>query len=507
MHKKEPLSRKLTFGIFYLLSGSFASLALNVIIVGLVARALGVSNFGLYSAIVSFVHLFQFLSDFGLNKTLLKFGSTDLTKAQISFGNALFVKGILAIPTIFLISFFGFLSGYRSQEMIILECFAVSLILDSYGTVFSSIRRILGSFKLVSFFRVLRTAVNLIIIIIALSVRNSVTSLAVANMLLSIIIFVISLTNTVLLLRPKLRLRLIQSFFKDSVIFSLNDLFLNIYARIGTVLLSFFDVMHSVGIYSAAVRFTKIASIIPMQIKFALLPTMYRILDKEGKDELDRDKKTKSKRLFIILLKFMVIFATPAVISIHFFSGTIIHLIFGEKYNLSIPLVKLFSLFIYLRFIETPFTLFYIAMHKHKKMVIFQGVTSLINLILNFIMIPIYSAYGACYATLISEILLAVMLIYSGGKYFIWNFKDVISILFKPSLAGLVSLYIMIMFLSKANIFIQIMTLAVSYCLVLIATKIFNKEDKELFLKIFSMAKSKKSGESVTELDENLEQI
>jgi len=507
VYKKEPLSRKLTFGIFYLLSGSFASLALNIIIVGFVARSLGVNNFGLYSAIVSFVQLFQFLSDFGLNKTLLKFGSTDLTKAQISFGNALFVKGILAIPTIFLISFFGFLSGYRSYEMIVLECFAVSLILDSYGTVFSSIRRILGSFKLVSFFTVLRTAINLVIIIIALSIKNSVISLAVANMLLSVIIFVISLTNTVLLLRPKLRLRLIQSFFKDSVIFSLNDFFLNIYARIGTVLLSFFDALSSVGIFSAAIRFTKIASIVPMQIKFALLPTMYRLLDKEGGNELDRDKKIKSKRLFIILLKFMVIFATPAVISIHFFSDSIIHLIFSKKYDLSIPLVKLFSLFIYLRFIETPFTLFYIAMHKHKKMVLFQGLTSLMNLILNFVLIPAYSIYGACFATLISEIFLAVMLIYSGGKYFIWNFKDVISIMFKPSLAGVISLYLMIMFLSKANIFIQGIALAVSYCLVLVVTRVFNKEDKELFLKIFSMAKSKKSGESVTEMDDNLEQI
>ena len=79
----------------------------------------------------------------------------------------------------------------------------------------------------------------------------------------------------------------------------------------------------------------------------------------------------------------MALFATPVAISIYFFSDSIIHLIFGEKYNLSIPLVKLFSFFIYLRFIETPFTLFYIGLHKHKKMVWFQGATSLLNLILN----------------------------------------------------------------------------------------------------------------------------
>lgn len=497
MSTKEPLSRKLSFGIFYLLSGSFASLALSVVTVGFVARVLGVNNFGLYSAIFSFVYLFQFLSDFGLNKTLLKFGSTDLNKAQISFGNALFVKGILALPTIALISFFGLLAGYREQELIILECFAISLILDSYGVVFSSIRRILGSFKLISFFRVLRTAINLAIIIIALSINNSVLSLAIGNMLLSIVIFTISLTNTVFLLKPKLRLNLIRFFLKDSIIFSLNDLFLNIYAKIGTVLLSFFDALHSVGIFSAAIRFTKIANIIPMQIKFALLPTMYRMLDKENKD--------KSKKLFVILLKFMVIFATPAVISIHFFSEDIIHLIFGRKYDLSIPLVKLFSLFIYLRFIETPFTLFYIALNKHKTMVWFQGLTSFLNIILNLMLIPSHSIYGACIATLTSEVFLAILLIYSGGKYFIWSIKDVFSILLKPSIAGGITLLGMATVLHNSNIFFQISFLIVSYCLLLIAAKVFNNEDKELFLKIFS--KAKESDKTVATLDEKMEEI
>ena len=92
MAKKEPLSRKLTFGIFYLLSSSVVAVLLNVALVGFVARSLGVENFGLYSTIISFVGLFQFLSDFGLNRTLLKFGSTNITNAQFSFGNALFLK-------------------------------------------------------------------------------------------------------------------------------------------------------------------------------------------------------------------------------------------------------------------------------------------------------------------------------------------------------------------------------------------------------------------------------
>ena len=492
MKKKEPLSRKLTFGIFYLLSSSFASLAINVVTVGFIARKLGVENFGLYNAIFSFVGLFQFLSDFGLNKTLLKFGSTDKTQAQISFGNALFVKSILSLPLLFLVTLLGFFAGYRGTELLVLEFFTISLIFESYATVFSSIRRILGSFKLVSFFRVLKTLINLIIIICALSINNSVQSLAFANMVLNIVVFIISLINTILLLKPKLRIRLIRNFFKDSVIFSLNDFFLNVYGRISTVLLSFFNDLHSVGIFSAALRFTRIANLLPNQVKFALLPTMYRILEED--EEKSKIKNQKSKMVFIILLKYMIILSTPLVLSIYFFSDSIIHIVFGRKYDLSIPLVQLFSLFIYLRFIETPFSLFYIAMNKHKNMVYFQGVTSLLNLILNLILIPLYSAYGACLATLISETLFALMQIFMGSKYLIWHWGQVSSMFLKPIICGLLSIGVLTVFLYKINVFVQLFFLASFYGLLLFVLKVFDKNDKELFLKIFA---SKRLAENI----------
>ena len=486
---KESLSKKLSFGIFYLLSSSVFSLGLNVITVGFIARSLGVEGFGLYSTIYSFVGLFQFLTDFGLNKTLLKFGSTDKAKAQISFGNALFLKTTLIIPTIFLVTFFGFLSGYRNEQLIILELFTLSLIFDSFATVFSSIRRILGSFKLISFFRVLRTAINLGIIYSALTINNSVLNLACAVTILSFIIFLISLTNTIMLLKPKLRLSLIRDFFKDSIIFSLSDFFLNVYGRISTVLLSFSYDMHTVGIYSAALRFTRIANLLPNQVKFALLPTMYRILDSERRESSEADRQ-KSKKVFMILIKYMIVFATPLSMLIYFFSGPIIHIIFGKKYDLSIPLVQLFSIFIYLRFIETPFSLFYIALHKHKNMVYFQGATSFINVGLNLILIPQFSIFGACYSTLISESFLALMFVMIGRKYKIWRLKSIFEVFWKPTFAGIISLILSSLVVKDTNIFLQSFIFMVIYTIFLFVLKLFNKNDKELFIKIFANVKT-----------------
>lgn len=493
--KKEPLSRKLTFGIVYLFSSSVTTVALNIVLVGFVARKLGVENFGLYSTIISFVGLFQFLSDFGLNRTLLKFGSTNIKDAQFSFGNALLLKTILVIPTFILVIFFGYLAGYRNNDIIIFQLFTLTMVLESYGMVFSSIRRILGDFKLVSFFRVLKTTINLLIVVVALSINNSVLYLAFASVLLNSVIFIISLVNSVLLLKPQLKLELIKDFFKDSTIFSFSDFFNGIYAKLATVLLSFFSPLHSVGIFSAAIKFTNVANLFPNQVRFALLPTIYRILDDDKRKKLAAPdeshlRQENQKRVFKIILKYMLIFATPFVISIFLFSDSIMHLIFGRKYDLSIPLVKLFSLFIYFRFIQAPFTLFYIAMHRHKNMVYCQASACFVNLILNLLLIPKHSAYGASIATVISDGLLLIILIVFGTKYLIWDLKEVYLMMYKPILAGFVSIIITYgLLISKVNVFLQIFFLVLSYLLTLIIIKVFSKEDKELFVKIFMKKK------------------
>lgn len=480
---KEPLSRKLSHGIFFLLSSSFFSIGLNAVAIGFIARKLSIEDFGLFGTITSFVGLFEFLCDFGLNKTLLKFGSTDIDKTKISFGNALLVKSILILPTLFLVWLIGYIFGYRGEVLNIILIFTLSVILDSFGAVFSSIRRILGSFKLISFFRVVKAFIYLIIVYFALSYNNSVLSLIVATLLLSIISFLLSLINSVLLIKPKLKPSLIKDFFKDSLIFSFSDFFLNVYAKISTVLLSFFANLHAVGIFSAAIKFTRIANIIPGQVKFALLPTIYRILEDKG------NIKEARKRVFNIIFKYMVILATPSAILIYFFSAQIIHLIFGKKYDLSIPLVQLFSLFIYLRFIATPFSLFFIGLHKHKNMVYCQASTTILNIILNIFLIPKFFSYGACYSTIISETFFVILLISLGKKYLIWDIFSTLKAFIKPTLAGAISLFLTAYFSDYINIFIRIVFLVFTYFLCLFLLKAFNKSDKELFKKIFTKNK------------------
>ena len=125
-------------------------------------------------------------------------------------------------------------------------------------------------------------------------------------------------------------------------------------------------------------------------------------------------------------------------------------------------------------------------MHKHKNMVYFQAITSIVNLVLNLMFIPKYSAFGASIAIVVSEGLLLIIVIVSGTKYVAWNLKDVFFMLSKPTIAGLIALGLTYgLLISKTNLFLQIFFLLSSYFLFLFAVKTFSKDDKELFIKIF----------------------
>lgn len=496
--KEESLSRKLTLGVFYLFTGSTVSVLLTVITLSYLSRKLGVENFGLYSAILSFVGLFQFLSNLGVNRTLLKYGSTELDKAGESFGNALFLKLILILPLVCLIWLSGYFAGYTSEELKILIFFALSIIFESFGSIFISIRRILGHFKLISFFKAFRTLLNLIVIFVALKIENSVYFLSIAIFAFSFTAFLIALINTILLLKPKLNLKILPEVIKDSFIFSLNDFFSKFYIRGSIVMISMFTELHTVGIFSAAIRFTKIASLFPKQVRVAVLPTMYRILDenkstqKEESSSLIESDKNRSKRVFKTMLKYMSLLSAPLAISIYFFSEYFIQLIFGSKYNGSIYLVQILSIFIFLRFIQTPFNLYYLGLNKHNVMVAMQGISTITLIVFGFILIPSNHTTGACLAVNISEFIYFLVLIIYGTRFGIWSIGDILNKLISPLATCLISLLAVTYTLSSSSIFIQLPIILALYIIFLLISRQINKKDFQLFEKI-ALIKFKKN--------------
>lgn len=488
MSKHESLSRKLTLGILYLFSSTTLSGLFTIITLSVTARILGVENFGLYNAFLSIVGLFQFITNLGVNRILLKEGAKNFENAKTSFGNALLFKAIVIVPIILVIILISKHSGYTGNSLLAIVLFGFSLIFDSYGTLFISLRRILGDFKVISIFRVIRSIINLLSVIIALKIDNSVLSLSIATLIVSLISFTGALANSISLLKPKLNLKELWELIEDSIIFGLNDFFSKLYLRASIVLLSMYADLYSVGIFSAGIRFTKFSFIFAKQVRVAILPTMYRILDEKDDDVISESKnliesnKDRSSRVFKTMLKYMVLISVPLSLIMFFYSSELINIIFGSKYKASTPIVKLLSVFIFLRFIQTPFTLFYLGLNRHKSMVVLQAISCIFLIMCSYVFIPKHHSFGACYAVNISELIFSALLIIYGFKFNIWKIFDLIKFIVLPFLTGITSIYITSRFFNF--ILIEFFIFIFLYFVFLLATGQLNKRDKDLISKI-----------------------
>ena len=91
-------------------------------------------------------------------------------------------------------------------------------------------------------------------------------------------------------------------------------------------------------------------------------------------------------------------------------------LLFGMEYLESVKVLSILILCIPVRFLATSIEipLFTRGFMNNKTKI--MGLVAMINLVLNFLLIPIYSIYGAAISTLISEILLLSLYSFSAMK-------------------------------------------------------------------------------------------
>ncbi len=173
-------------------------------------------------------------------------------------------------------------------------------------------------------------------------------------------------------------------------------IFANLYSWIDVFVIGYFKSTSDVGLYSAAVPIAVLILFVPnlfMQLFAPLINRNYA----QKKSHLIKDLSQQiGKWTFTLNL--------PIIIILILFPGVIINFLFGSEYSpAAIPLIFLtIGYLFYSQFIPS-FNL--LNMMKKSKLSLFNIIiSSIFNLILNFILVPIYGINGAAVATMISLI-------------------------------------------------------------------------------------------------------
>jgi O-antigen/teichoic acid export membrane protein len=193
----------------------------------------------------------------------------------------------------------------------------------------------------------------------------------------------------------------LRNLLKSSIPITFSTFFILIFNYMNIVMLGFLRSDAETGFYSAAFKFVVLVLTPSAIIQNAFFPVLSRSENIE-----DRQKKIRIYGNFIFII--------GAVVSllIMFFPDYFIVLVYGSSYAASIPVLQVLMVTVTIMYLNT---IYYppLVSWKYEKTVMYAiGTGGVVNIILNFILIPQFGATGAAWSTVFSELSVLTGLIF-----------------------------------------------------------------------------------------------
>lgn len=363
------------------------------------ARNLGVFDFGLYSVVLAYFSLFSSISEFGFNRYLITELAVDRLKIpQLLFSIGLFRTTIVSV----LFAIFATLLYLVDPEkirvsLVLLATLAVfpqalSFTIDS---IFVALKKLEYSALAMVALSISTSLIGVIFILSGLNIKGAVLAL-IFGQIIYFLILGIFLKRQNVKLDTKVSLKLLKKIIWGSFPYGLIGILGLLYFKIDTLILNYLKGNYDSGIYSAGYKFLESLIFVPSALSTALFPNFVSLINKD------------SKRVYRIYIKstIFLFLLSIVIIGIYLFSLPVIITYLLPQYVKAIEVVKILSLTIPFMFMISPQG---IILFSDKKFLKFLTVVSIFNLVLNislnFYLIPKFGYFGSAWSTLISDVL------------------------------------------------------------------------------------------------------
>lgn len=372
--------------IFQIIGKAVSSFS-TFIILGIVARNYAEDGTGIFTLVLTFLAMFNLLSDFGFNAHQLR---QDKFEWQKLLGSRILWSVILIFLALLISLFFG-------KEFQIAALFGSLAILGSAifitcNLIFQKEQR----YDLSVLASSLGTTFGLVFYLWLSALRLPVTHLLIANSVTWIIIAISALFLVKKFLKsfsPIYSIQYTLYLFKSSWPIAATLALNVVYFRADSFILAFFKGLSEVGIYNVAYAVFQSALVLPTFIMNAYYPLM-----------LKAQQKLKSVAFLLLGM------GLAGTIATYFLSSQIILVLTGKGFAGSSQSLQILSLGFPAFFVSSLLMWLLISKGLYKKMLLIYAVGLVFNLALNFIYIPRYSFLAASWITVFSEYLILVLL-------------------------------------------------------------------------------------------------
>lgn len=411
--KLTPNLRKVIGNTVWLFTEKIVQMLLGLLVGLWIARYLGPERFGRFNYALAIVGLLVPFAKLGLDNIVIRNLARDISDKNETLGTAFILKFIASIATFFVtfgvVFFSTSSSSHNYQETLwLVGIIATGAIVQSFDIIdywFQSQVQSKYSVWARNAAYVLMNGLKIVLI----QMKAPLVAFAIVIVLeyiLSAIGMLIAYRLTGNLIKAwQVRLRYAKSLLKDSWPLILSGIVIMIYMRIDQVMLGQMVGDESVGVYSAAVKISELWYFVPGAIVNSVFPIIV-----QAKEISDGVYYKRLQQLFTMVSALAYAVAIP----VTFLSTQIVTLLYGNNYAEAGAILNIHiwaGLFVSLGVArETWIT----TEGLMKFSAAAAAVGAVVNIVLNYFLIPYYGGLGAAIATVISQIVSA----YAAGAFY-----------------------------------------------------------------------------------------
>lgn len=390
-----------------------------------VSRILHVENMGIYNFCQSVISYFSLLAGLGISTYAIREGARyrDNEEKMSLFASEVFsINVISTILSYLILGVCIFLIPRFSQYSRIMVALSISIMFTLVGSEW--IFQIYEDYKYITIRGILFQCISLILMFVF--VKNS------SDLFAYVWITVISSSGASILnaisRRKYCKIRLVintkvLTHLSPILVLFATTVATTIYTNADTTMLGFLSGNKSVGLYSVS---TKIYTIVKQMLAAIIIVSIPRLSAYLGEKKIDDFNKTANQ-----ILNALVVIVVPAMVGMVALSRNIVFIIAGQEYvdaNISLKVLSIALFFSIFSWFYTSCIL--IPYRCENKVLMATIVAALVNIGLNFILIPVFQQNAAAFTTVIAELFSMVITWWYGRKYFKVSFlkKDIGSV-------------------------------------------------------------------------------
>lgn len=459
----------------------------------IVVRHITQGEYGIFSLALVIISVFGLIATLGLPEGSARQiayyrGKGDPLKVQgIVFSSiqlSLLVSIVLAIVCFFASGFISTEIFHNSELSAPLRIFSFTLPFLTLVTMLTSIFRGFDRVDAQIYFQdILRSALYPLllsgVVLLNLSFLGVLYAYVVSIVLTCIALIIYAIRRLPVPVKGKVAANPVR---KELLLFSLPllgvDIVMMIMLWADTLMLGYFKTAETVGLYNAALPLANLVLIIINSMAFLYIPITSQLYARSEREQMKRD--------FAVLAKWILLATLPIFFVLFLFPDTILNLLFGSQYIGAAMALQILVLGLSFSPLTGPSGRAMIVIGKTKTLMWILATSLVIDIVLNYLLIPPLGIIGAAVATASAAALANVVILiklyqFSGIHHLTKNYLK--SIMLAVTLMGIVYAVKESLVISCWMPFAFLAAFIVVYGFSLLLAKSFDREDIKLLLR------------------------